>query len=88
MRNYQLRNWGLMSWWCSFRVGMCLHRKTLKEAALEIPGILNTGLLKLKDRGMKLPMSFKVTVHSGYGEAFPNTSTSSLGCNTVALLFT
>ena len=30
--------------------------KTLKEAALEIPGILNTGLLQLKDRGMKLPM--------------------------------
>ena len=39
--------------------------KTLKEAALEIPGILNTGLLQLKDRGMKLPMSLKVTVHSG-----------------------
>ena len=57
----------------------------LKEAALEIPGILNTGLLQLIDRGMKLPMSVKVTVHSGYGEAFPNTSTYSLGCNTVAL---
>ena len=51
------------------------------------PSHLN-GLLQLKDRGMKLSMSLKVTVHSGYGEAFPNTSASSLGCNTVALLFT